>query len=120
MADVNKSESKSEVKNFTVDPLTAMIPPGEEHHRCREALTHEGAGVNILGEDGLTPLMFAVNEDHAECVNELIRPGFQLRKQNIQKILETWNKYWKKSGNFVSPEKRDSSCFRFTCLKTKP
>ena len=75
MADVDKSESKSQVKNSTVDPLTAMIPSGDEHHRCREAVRNKGAGVNIQDEDGRMPLMFAVKENHAECVNKLIKAG---------------------------------------------
>ena len=53
----------------------AVMPPGEEHERCREALINEGAGVNVMGEDGLTPLMFAVQQDHVQCVNELIKKG---------------------------------------------
>ena len=75
MADVNQSESKPQVKNSTVDQVTEMIPPGDEHNRCREALISEAVGMNILGADGLTPLMFAAREDHPQCVKELIKAG---------------------------------------------
>ena len=75
MAGVNKRGSKSDVKNFTVDPLASLIPPGEEHNRCREALENSGAGVNVPDEDGLTSLMFTVKENHPQCVNELIKAG---------------------------------------------
>ena len=30
---------------------------------------------------------------------------FSVKKTKLKKILEKWKKYWKKSGNFVSPEK---------------
>ena len=62
MAGVNKSESKSEEKNFAVDPITSIIPAGDEHNRCRETLINDAAGVNIFGEADLTPLMFAARE----------------------------------------------------------
>ena len=52
-----------------------MIPSGEEHERCREALINEGAGVNIPNQQSLTPLMFAVSKGHVQCVNELIKAG---------------------------------------------
>ena len=51
MAGVNKSESKSKEKNLTVDQVTSIIPAGEKHDRCREALTNEGARVNVPDED---------------------------------------------------------------------
>ena len=52
-----------------------QIPSGEEHERCRKALMNRGAGVNILDQRGLTPLMFAAKEGHAQCVNKLIKAG---------------------------------------------
>ena len=54
VASVNLMEDKVECN------YAAMIPAGEEHNGCREALVNEGAGVNIPDEDGLAPLMFAV------------------------------------------------------------
>ena len=75
MAGVNESRSKLEMSNSTVDPVTAMIPPGHKHNRCREALINGGAGVNIPDEDGWMPLMFAVKEIHVQYVNELIKAG---------------------------------------------
>ena len=43
MAGVSKSAANSKVTD-RVDPKTSMIPVGEEHQRCREALA--GADVN--------------------------------------------------------------------------
>ena len=86
MAGVNKSGSKSEVKNSTVDQVTSMIPPGEEHNRCREALENAGAGVNFRHQDGLTPLMFALEGDHAQCVNELIKAGANANTLNSRGV----------------------------------
>ena len=91
MADASKSATNSKVIN-RVDQTTAMIPPGEEHTRCREALTNGGAGVNCPDEYGLTYLMFAASNgqtslefngrsdystqvDHTQCVDELIKAG---------------------------------------------
>ena len=56
-----------------------MIPPGEEHDTCREALA--GADVNTRDVKGKTPLMLVVTDnlvsdcDHTQCVNELIKAG---------------------------------------------
>ena len=51
------------------------IPKGDEHHRCREAFSNEGAGVNIRHQHGRTPLIYAVKEDHVQCVKKLIKAG---------------------------------------------
>ena len=75
MEDTRRSESNSKVTNTALDQTMSIIPAGKEHNRCREALANEGAAVNIPDEDGLTPLMYAVNRDHNKCVNELVKAG---------------------------------------------
>ena len=47
MDDVNRLGSRSETEKEEADS-TSNIPQGDEHNRCREALSNEGAGVNIL------------------------------------------------------------------------
>ena len=59
------------------DP-TARITAGKEHQRCRRALMNGGALVNgglFVNINGMTPLMFAVEENHPQCVKELIKAG---------------------------------------------
>ena len=65
MADQKKSSSNPNRK-------AAEVAPGD---RCREVLDNAGADVNLTHDDGLTPLMFAVKEDHLPCVKELIKAG---------------------------------------------
>ena len=77
-----KSGSGLEVRK-TKDNLLSMIPSGDEHNRCREAVTNEGAAVNICYQNDYTPLMFAVIEDHAQCLNELIQAGADVNVVDI-------------------------------------
>ena len=64
MGNVNKSTAQR-----------VKITQEDELHKYREALSNKGAGVNIRHQHGQTPLMFAVNEDHVQCVHELIKAG---------------------------------------------
>ena len=79
MAGVNKSESKSEVKNSVFYQAMSVIPPGGEHKRCRKALESAEAGVNILNEYSCTPLILAVRENNIQCIEEMIKVGSDVK-----------------------------------------
>ena len=75
MAESGKKSGSGPVVGKTKDNLLSMIPSGDEHNRCREALANEGADVNAADKRGYTPLTYAVNENHTQCVNVLIKAG---------------------------------------------
>ena len=67
-----------------VEVENTEIPPGDEHHRCREALFNEGACVKIPDQYGWTPLMLAVTENHVQCLNALIKAGADVNMKDIK------------------------------------
>ena len=51
-------------------------------------LVKAGAYVNVSDQYSCSPLMLALDEDHNQCVNELIKSG-----DNLNAIYEYDNKY---------------------------
>ena len=86
-ADVNISGPNSQELNTSAD--VNMVHPGDEHNRCREVLSNEGAGMNTPDEYGMTPFMLLVSSyrnnfklDHTKFVNELIKAGADLNARD--------------------------------------
>ena len=71
------------VISYFSDP-TAKIPAGKEHQRCRQALINRGADVNVRDYDGMTPLIYAVEENHPQCLNELIKAGADVNETDSE------------------------------------